>query len=115
MKCVVSIVAMLFVITAGAEGGRACKEDIEKFCKDVKEGGGRIVKCLKEHEAQLSEGCRGKGRQVKEAHEACKGDVEKFCKDVKPGGGAIIKCLGEHKNDLSEGCKAVKNHNNKAG
>jgi hypothetical protein len=35
-----------------------CKADAEKFCKDVKPGGGRIMKCLKEHEAELSEGCK---------------------------------------------------------
>jgi malate/lactate dehydrogenase len=106
--------------TGGAEGGPgggarngACRDDIEKFCKDVQKGGGRIAQCLKQHESELSEGCqqqiaarkearKEKGEQIKEA---CKDDAQKFCKDVKPGGGRIIRCLKEHESELSAGCQ----------
>lgn len=40
------------------ETKKACKADYKKLCKDVKPGEGRILKCLKENEAQLSEGCK---------------------------------------------------------
>ena len=96
---------------AFAEGGTRCKGDIEKFCKDVKQGGGRIIKCLKEHESQLSAECKARGEEMKEkmkeAHQACKADIDKFCKDVKPGEGRIIKCMQEHEKDLSADCKAT--------
>ena len=36
----------------------ACKDDVQKFCKDVKEGGGRIIQCMKAHEAELSAECK---------------------------------------------------------
>ena len=36
----------------------ACKPDAEKFCKGVAPGQGRILRCLKEHEAQLSPVCK---------------------------------------------------------
>ncbi len=36
----------------------ACREDVERFCKDVQPRGGGIVKCLREHETELSSGCR---------------------------------------------------------
>ena len=36
----------------------ACKADKEKFCKDVKQGKGRIIACLKGAEANLSAGCK---------------------------------------------------------
>jgi len=39
------------------EGQEACKEDGEKFCKDVKPGEGRIIRCLKEHQSELSSDC----------------------------------------------------------
>jgi len=42
------------------EAQQVCAEDIQKFCKDVQPGGGRIAKCLKEHACDLSPACKGK-------------------------------------------------------
>lgn len=51
-----------------------CAKDVEAFCKEVKKGKGRIIKCLKEHEndASLSAECKselenigGKGKEKK--------------------------------------------------
>ena len=39
---------------------QACAEDIQKFCKDIQPGGGRIAKCLKEHVCDLSPACKEK-------------------------------------------------------
>jgi len=50
---------------ARTEGRGPCAADIEKFCKDVQPGGGRIIKCLKEHEVQLSAGCKEQLEQRK--------------------------------------------------
>lgn len=36
----------------------ACAADYKKLCPDVRMGGGRIVRCLKEHQADLSAPCR---------------------------------------------------------
>ena len=36
----------------------ACKPDMKKFCKNIPRGKGRIVSCLKSHEAELSDGCK---------------------------------------------------------
>jgi Cysteine rich repeat len=44
----------------------ACRADVDRFCKDVKPGAGRIRECLKTHQADLSEGCR---TAIKEARE----------------------------------------------
>ena len=87
-----------------------CADDIAKLCKDVKPGGGRLAKCLKEHENELSPACKEKiaeaGKKMQELRQACKGDVERLCKDVKPGGGRLVKCLKEHESELSPECKA---------
>jgi len=50
----------------------ACGEDIKKLCQNVKPGEGRIVKCLEQHQSEVSQTCnqlltkkesrQGKGR-----------------------------------------------------
>ncbi len=37
---------------------RACETDTKRFCADVKPGGGRLLKCLHEHEKELAPACR---------------------------------------------------------
>jgi hypothetical protein len=93
------------------EGKGACKADIEKFCKDIKPGGGRIWACLKSNGDRVSQECvnhmalaREKSREF---HQACKGDAEKFCKGVAAGKGRIISCLKSHEAELSDACAAV--------
>jgi hypothetical protein len=37
---------------------QACADDVQKFCKGVKPGQGRIVNCLREHNKDLSTTCQ---------------------------------------------------------
>jgi Cysteine rich repeat len=37
---------------------QACQADVQKFCADVKPGGGRIRDCIAEHRDDLSQACR---------------------------------------------------------
>lgn len=109
----------LAVPQAFAEKG-ACKDDLAKYCKDVQPGEGRIVKCMKEHEKDLSPGCKANMAEMQkkghEAREECKDDVIKFCSDIKPGKGRIIHCLKEHENELSPQCKSnLQQHQHKMG
>ena len=110
----VLVVTLLSIgVAAAAESPSvksACADDVAKYCKDVKPGGGRLARCLKENENQLSPVCRSSAeeskKKVKEAKQACDADVQKFCKDVKPGQGRLVKCLGEHEKELSAECRA---------
>jgi hypothetical protein len=86
---------------------RACTGDVEKFCKNVE--GGKL-KCLKEHEAELSAPCKShvhallaRGRQIREA---CQGDAEKFCPHTAPGAQQFL-CLRYRAPWLSAPCKAA--------
>jgi hypothetical protein len=89
---------------------RACAEDAKKFCSDVRPGGGRVVRCLGKHDAELAPACRqqlaaGKAR-LEEFAKACKADSEKYCKSVQAGSGRVLRCLKGHEADLSPECKA---------
>jgi hypothetical protein len=88
---------------------RPCMNELDKFCKEVKPGEGRIIKCLQEHDQELSAVCRDKVQSIlkrlEEAKQACGQDIGTFCADVKPGGGRLIKCLSPHFNELAPTCR----------
>jgi len=87
-----------------------CREEIEKFCKDVKPGGGRVDQCLRKHEADVSPECKEARLKLKEkvrgALDACVPDVQKFCSGVAGGKARIARCMKEHEEELSPECRA---------
>ena len=99
------------VAIAKGEVKAACKDDAARLCKDVKPGGGRIAACLKEHEADLSQGCKdaiaAKKEAIGKARDLCAPDAERFCKGVRPGRGRIAACLKGHESELSPECKGA--------
>ncbi|GIL17366.1 MAG: hypothetical protein BroJett040_11170 [Oligoflexia bacterium] len=110
MKLFASIVSAVLFVSGLAFAQGPCHDDIQKFCKDVQPGEGRMAKCMKDNKDKFSKACQDHMAQMKEAvkegKEACYEDIKKLCADVKPGGGRIIKCLNENKDKLSDTCKA---------
>jgi hypothetical protein len=112
IACVLGIATLLAAVTVQAEERErpgACKSDVQKLCKGVQPGGGRIAACLKQHESEVSPECK---KQVAEAKEegrelsaACKADAEALCKGVQPGEGRVMRCLSEHQDKVSAGCR----------
>ena len=96
------------------EKDRPCMADVEKLCKDVEKGEGRIKECLKKHESEVSAACKENMAKMTpktgDMKDPCMADKEKLCKDVKPGEGAIMKCLKQHEGELSQGCKDTMGH-----
>ena len=94
----------------GGKGEGPCAADAKKFCGDVEPGGGRIAKCMKSHEAELSPACQAQIKaakeRIEEVREECKADTEKFCKGIKPGQGRILACLKSHQAELAPACAA---------
>lgn len=98
---------------------KACREDLQSHCKDVKKGHGKKIECLKAVpdlkpdcktaldalEKRKEEFKKERKELAKETREACKTDVESHCKDVEPGDGRIRDCLAEKKTVVSEGCR----------
>ena len=41
-----------------SEARAACATDVQNLCAGVEPGGGRILACLKQHKAQVSDPCR---------------------------------------------------------
>jgi hypothetical protein len=122
------LAAVLFSSTAALAGpgggpgpGRGhgpCAADVQKLCAGVQPGGGRVLDCLKSHEADLSAACKARGEQGKArkaerkeareaVHAACKDDVAKLCGGVTAGGGSVMRCLRDNLRDnkVSAACK----------
>jgi len=102
------LICVAISLAAGA-AEHPCKEDAERLCQGVEPGEGRIVQCLKQHEADLSPACKQKRDsfrdRMQEIRAACEQDAQKFCAGVQPGGGRLVRCLRQHENDLSEACR----------
>jgi hypothetical protein len=92
------------------KGNGPCAEDAKKFCGNEKPGGGRIAKCMKSHEPEVSPACQSAMKAAKEraeqVREECKGDAQKFCQGIHPGQGRILACLKSHKTELAPACAA---------
>jgi hypothetical protein len=101
---------LYFCSPSHAEESLICADDIEKYCKEIKPGGGRLLKCLKEHETALSPSCCAKIGELQgiitDCEQACSEDIARFCKEIQPGGGRILRCLREREKELSPSCSA---------
>jgi hypothetical protein len=58
----VFIASCLFVVPAKTQAGLEdirtyCVSDIERLCKGIEPGGGRLIRCLKTHKKEMSVGC----------------------------------------------------------
>ncbi|MBI1860580.1 MAG: hypothetical protein HYR96_06660 [Deltaproteobacteria bacterium] len=87
-----------------------CKADVMNYCKSIKPGSGRILRCLRRNADRLSPDCKAhrenKSAEIRQRMLACQQDSEKFCKDTRPGRARIHKCLKRHEEDLSPACLA---------
>lgn len=117
-----SIVLAAILIGAAAayaeDGSGACAADVQRFCPEVKPGGGRLMVCLRQHAKELSPGCKdafatmalnGAGTQsrARRWYRACKPDIATHCKSVPAGEGRIAQCLESHSDQLARACTSA--------
>jgi hypothetical protein len=92
------------------KGDGPCAADAKKFCGNEKPGEGRIAKCMKSHEAELSPACQSEMKRVEQrveqVKEECNADAKKFCQGIRPGQGRILACLKSHQAELAPACAA---------
>ncbi len=96
-------------ISFSKHDGGACKTDIEKFCSNVSGDRGAKMKCLSDHQKELSSECQAKlemkKKRMEEFKKDCGGDVEKFCSGIEAGRGKKWECLKTHQSQLSSACQ----------
>ena len=113
---------LLFSGVASAEKGivetfkEGCKSELEKFCKDVKPGDGRMLACLYAHSDKISARCEyavyDAASQLERALTAltyvanvCRDDLKANCAGTKAGEGRILNCLEKNDAKVSGRCK----------
>ena len=96
-----------------------CKEEIEKYCKNVTPGEGRVLACLYAYEDKLSGKCEyalyDAAAQLERAVAAlsyvvneCSSDLRKFCGSVAAGEGRLLQCIQKNDAQVSARCKQAR-------
>ena len=96
-----------------------CKVELEKYCKAVTPGEGRILACLYSHQDHLSGKCEyalyDAAVQLERAVAAltyvaneCKDDLNAYCTGVKVGEGRLLDCLKKNDKNVSKRCKEAR-------
>jgi len=92
------------------ETPRPCADELERYCKDVKNGLGLIIVCLNQHRDELSPICRdkvsGAMTKLEKAKQDCSADIATHCKDIEPGGGRLLDCLKKQADKLAPACRS---------
>lgn len=109
----VAVAAEKGIVETFTEG---CKADLEKFCKGVKPGEGRLLACLYAHSDDISARCEyavyDAASQLERALTAityvaneCRDDLKANCANIQPGEGRLFNCLEKNDAKVSGRCK----------
>ncbi|MBW1852496.1 MAG: hypothetical protein JRJ15_13950 [Deltaproteobacteria bacterium] len=115
------IMSLFFTNAAAGENlvqtvTEGCKVELEKYCKNVTPGEGRILACLYAYGDKLSPKCEyalyDAAAQLERAVAAlsyvaneCDEDLDRYCGAVAPGEGRLLNCLEKKSKQLTKRCK----------
>lgn len=96
----------------------SCRADIDKFCKKVGLGGGRIQQCLDRNAAGVSPGCKGTVAELRnllqtraQARAAvlrvCDTDIRRLCAGIQQGDGNLMECFYKARRNVSPQCRTM--------
>lgn len=80
---------------------QACSADLRQHCAGVRPGGGRVLACLEEKQAQLSPSCQAQLKTMSQ----CRQEVVKLCGDVGPR--EMRSCFASKQEQFSAECKTL--------
>src|SRR4051794_12749245 len=95
--------------------GTSCGRDVDKFCKKLNLGGGRISQCHEQNQA-VSPSCKATVTSLKvllatraqaraSVMRVCDVDIRRLCAGVQPGDGNLMECFYKAKQSISPQCR----------
>ncbi len=122
-----TVLGLLLGVASASAGDQPCRVDLDRFCKGVPRGEGRLRECVKAHMAELSPACRdkleslrrilaqytdaGPGEAVAAERpgarvlRACREDLDRYCAGVPSGQGRRRQCLRARAPELTDECR----------
>jgi hypothetical protein len=86
-----------------------CAETVNKYCKDVAPGEGRIMKCLNDHRDDQSMACKDwlqeQNKSLKELNTVCPEEIFNLCSSVASDGIRLYRCLEGNYFALKSNCR----------
>ena len=87
---------------ADAPGGSACRADTKKLCPAVRPGGGRVLACLKDRQADLSPACQA----ALPVMQRCAQEIQSAC-GAGTGRRDMRSCLRSQADKISPECRGL--------
>ena len=112
---VMTAVVLLLVraIPAFAQEASPCARDLEQYCKDVKPGEGRVLKCYEEHKEKMSSACQAWAEMAKRmgsrVTDYCAKEIESSCSGKKGDPLGLLECLQSNYVGVSYDCRVKLN------
>ena len=93
------VLASAAAFAADEPGPQACRADAKKVCNGTKPGGGRLLACLKQHEAELSPDCKAALPTL----EQCAKELQSACGNS--GRRGMRECVRKNADKISPECR----------
>jgi hypothetical protein len=94
-----TVLALAGMSAQAQNQGGVCKADAQKLCKGTKPGGGRVIACLQQHEAELTPACKEQLPTLA----ACGEEMKKVCGEAGPR--KMRECAKTNADKLKAVCK----------
>lgn len=91
--------AFATAFAADVPGPQACRADAQKVCAGVQPGGGRVLDCLTQHEAELSPDCKAALPTLQQ----CAKELQSVCSDS--GRRGLRECVRKNADKISPECR----------
>jgi len=106
----IGLACLLMPALSPAEVQTPCNETVNKFCKDVIPGNGRIMKCLNDHRDDQSIACKDwieeQQKSMQELMAVCPEDITRWCRNASADKVSIYYCLLDNYISLRLDCRS---------